>query len=383
MAEEKKHALLSASSSHRWLTCTPSARLEETIPGKTSSYAEEGTKAHSLGEIKIKQYLGWITSEEYEQERFELGPIPTDMDEATDEYLRFVVEEYEAAKAESGSAVIMLEQRLDYSHIAPDGFGTADCMIINDSTLHVIDYKHGKGVRVSAENNPQAKLYASGAAEATRDIYDFESVRSSIVQPRLDSITSEIVSLEELDKWAVEYANPRALLAYEGKGDYVAGEHCRFCRASTTCRARAEEALTLARGDFESMPPLLTDDELAKEVFPKLDAIEEWCKSVKKFAIDKALTGHKWAGYKLVEGKSQRKIVNEAGLINRLSANGYDLNETTDLKIKGITELEKIVGKKKFEEIAGDYVVKPIGAPKLAPETDRRPEYNTLEHEFN
>lgn len=378
-----KHALLSASSSHRWLNCTPSARLEENLPNKESTYAAEGTKAHSLGEIKIKHFLlGSIDKKEYERLRYELDDIPPDMEDATDEYLRFVTEEFEAAKAETGSAVLFLEQKVDYSHIAPDGFGTSDCVIINDTTLHVIDYKHGKGVYVSAVGNPQARLYAAGAAEALRDIYDFTKIRYSIVQPRLDAITSEIIELAELDEWAQNFAAPRAKLAFDGEGEFVTGEHCLFCRAAATCRAKAEEALNIARGDFASMPPLLTDDEIAEEVLPKLDIIEKWCKRVKEYALNMALDGHKWKGYKLVEGGSNRKVTDENALINRLLSSGYDINDVTNLKIKGITELEKTVGKKKFEELAGEYIVKPAGAPTLVPESDKRAEYNSAEHDF-
>jgi len=378
------HALLSASASHRWLECTPSARLEEAVPNQVSSYAEEGTIAHALGELKIRyEVLQEMSDGEYLVRLAGFKDIPVDMEEATNEYLEFVQTEYEAASKKE-KAFIKIEQRIDYSHIAPDGFGTADCVIINDDTLHVIDYKHGKGVSVSAVGNPQARLYAVGAAEALRDIYDFKKVRYSIVQPRIGNFTSETISLAQLDEWAEQYAKPRAELAYIGKGEFRTGDHCRFCRVAATCRARAEEALRLAAEEFTDSP-LLTIEEIAEGVLPKVESIKHWCEKIKEYALGEALRGVNVPGYKVVEGMSRRKVRDdkaEAELIAELAEHGFDINDTTRLKIKPLGELEKLVGKKQFAAIAGDLVIKPKGSPTLVPESDARPEYNSIETDF-
>ena len=379
--EEKAHARLSASSAHRWLACPPSVSLEEQFPQQTSSYAEEGTKAHALAEVKIKHFVtGQIAAEEYRSLRGEFDSIPVDMEEATDEYLDYVREAFSLAKADTPDTLLYLEQKVDFSDAVPEGFGTSDCIIISDQLMEVIDYKHGKGVAVSAVDNPQARLYAYGALKALGELYEFSEIKSTIIQPRLGGKSSEILTRERLEDWIETEVKPKAKLAFAGEGEFQSGSHCKFCRAAAICREHAEEALKIARGEFKE-PELLSDPEIV-EALGKLDDIEDWVKAFKEYTLKEALTGHNWEGYKVVEGVSRRKYTDEQQVIDRLKSLNYDLTEIADLKLKGITDMTKLLGKKEFEAHLSDLVDRPQGKPTLVPITDKRPEYNSVEQDF-
>lgn len=359
-----RHALLSASSSKRWLNCTPSARLEEQFPSDNGSvYAEEGTAAHALAEHKLKRSL----------KRRSKRPVSDydcdEMEECTDEYLTYAMEQIELAKQNCKDPVILIEQHLDYSAYVPEGFGTGDLLIVADGTLTVIDLKYGKGVAVDAERNPQMMLYGLGALELFDAIYDIDTVRMIIYQPRLESVSTWEISVEDLKKWTEEVLIPKAQLAINGEGDFQCGAWCRFCKAKNTCRARAEEYLKLAQMEFRP-PAFLTDEEIA-EVLKVADELAKWSADVYAFATDEAIThGKQWSGFKLVEGRSNRKYTDEEEVAEVAKAAGY-----TDIYKKsliGITEMEKLLGKKKFAEILGKLVYKPQGKITLVTESDKR-----------
>lgn len=364
-----RHALLSASSSKRWLNCTPSARLEEQFGREDAGpYAEEGTAAHALAEHKVKKCL----------RRRSKRPVSDyqcdEMEECTDGYASYVMEQVELAKQDCKDPIVSIEQRLDYSAYVPEGFGTGDLLIVADKTLTVIDLKYGKGVAVDAEWNPQMMLYGLGALELFDAIYDIDTVRMTIYQPRLESVSTWEISVSDLMEWVETELKPKAQLAIHGEGEFHCGSWCRFCKAKNTCRARAEEYLRLAQMEFKP-PALLSDEEIA-EVLKVADELAKWSADVYAFATDEAIThGKKWTGFKLVEGRSNRKYTDEEEVAEAAKAAGY-----TDIYKKslvGITEMEKLMGKKKFAEVLGKLVYKPQGKITLVTESDKRQEIQT------
>lgn len=370
-----KHALLGASSAHRWLECPPSARLCENIPNPSSVYAKEGTQAHSVCEWKLNKLL----NPKYKTKKPAVADA--EMENCTDAYRDFIEEELNAALAKTKDARLFIEQQLDFQDYVPEGFGTSDAVIIDDDTLHVVDFKYGKGVPVSAEDNPQLRLYALGAYLALGSIYDFEYVKTTVFQPRLDSIESETLTVEDLLNWAYNYVKPRAKLAYAGEGEFKVGDHCRFCRAGGNCRARAVEAFSVI--EMSETEPALIDDSEIPAILDKLDSAEKWIKAVREYAEEKAIhEGVHWDGYKIVEGRSIRKISNQLAAVDLLEKEGFNLDEVTTTTLKGITDLERTLGKSKFNSLLGHLVVKPAGAPKLVKETDKRPEYNPGKEAF-
>ena len=359
-----RHALLSASSSKRWLNCTPSARLEQQFKEDTgSTYAEEGTAAHALAEHKLKRLL----------KRRSKRPVSDyqcdEMEECTDGYVSYALEQIELARQNCPDPVVLIEQHLDYSAYVPEGFGTGDLLIVADGTLAVVDLKYGKGVTVEAEWNPQMLLYGLGALELFDAIYDIDTIRMTIYQPRLESISSWEISVEDLKKWVETELKPKAALAINGEGDFRCGSWCRFCKAKYTCRARSEEYLKLAQMEFKA-PALLTDEEVA-EVLKVADELAKWSADVYAYATDEAVThGKQWTGFKLVEGRSNRKYTDEETVAETAKAAGYtDIYKSA---LVGITEMEKLMGKKKFAEILGALVYKPQGKLTLAAESDKR-----------
>lgn len=369
-----KHAIVSASASGIWSQCPRSVRLGLTVPEEDrSAYAEEGTKAHSICEAKLKKLLKLRTR----------VPKATDpeMDECTTAYKDFVEEEWNALKAKTSDADLYVEQKLDLTDWVPEGFGTSDAVLVSDTELVVIDFKYGKGVRVNAENNPQLRLYALGAYKRFTMLYDFSEVKTIIFQPRLGNISSESISLNDLIDWGNDYIKPLAKMAYDGEGDFSVGEHCRFCRAAAVCRARAEEAFQIINHD-KVEPPLLSDEEIPA-ILDKLDATESWITAIRAYAKNKAVNeGVKWEGYKLVEGRTQRKIVDQVKALEAIENAGFDVEDVTTLKLKGLSDLERIMTKAKFNEVLGAYVVKPKGEPTLVKNDDKRPEYNPVEEVF-
>ena len=304
----KGHAILSASSSERWLNCPPSARLCEAYEDKGSDYAAEGTDAHTLCEYRLKQALGIPTENPVEN----LSWYNEEMEECAAGYVAYVVELLETAKQACSDPVVMIEQRVDFSRWVQEGFGTADCILIADGVLNIVDYKHGKGVEVSAIGNPQIQLYALGALETFDGIYDIDTVRMTIFQPRKSNISVDQMDKADLYEWADTELTQKAQLAYEGQGDFSCGEWCRFCKAKAECRERAEANLALARYEFQA-PALLDDEEIA-DILGKVDALAAWASDVKEYALQQAVSGKEWTGWKLVEGRSNRKYTSEAAV---------------------------------------------------------------------
>jgi Protein of unknown function (DUF2800). len=367
------HALLSASSSHRWLNCTPSARLCEQYEDKGSDYAAEGTEAHALGEYKLKTALGIKAKDPTSA----LTRFSEEVDECANGYAAYILELVETAKQTCADPVVLIEQKLDFSKYVQEGFGTGDCVIIADGTLHIVDYKHGQGVLVEAIDNPQMKLYALGALELFDGIYDINEVSMTIYQPRRDNISTHTVFKESLYQWAEEVLKPTAEIAYAGKGEYNCGEWCQFCKAKYECRKRAERNMELAKLEF-SRPPLLEDDEI-ESILGKIDDLISWASDIKDYALQAALGGKPWQNWKVVEGKSNRKYVNEDAVAKAVTTAGYDPYEH---KVMGITAMEKTLGKAKFAELLGGLVEKPQGKPTLVPEGDKRPAINTAKNDF-
>jgi len=377
---ERKHAVLSASSAYRWLACPPSARLEEQFEETTSTYAEEGTLAHSIAEQKLRFLLKQISAQDYAQalQIFEKNEFySASMLDYIESYTSIVMEKVNEAKARSADAVVLLEQKLDFSDWVPEGFGTGDVVIISDGVLEIIDLKYGKGVPVSAEDNAQMRLYALGALATFDSLYDIQTVRMTVVQPRLDSVSSDEITAEMLYWWADTELIKRAQLAWEGKGEFQAGEHCRFCRARFNCRARAEANLELAKMEFKK-PELLTDEEIS-EVLKQADELRAWVSDVFDYALVQARDhGKKFKGWKLVEGRSVRQYADEGKVAETLLKAGYKEEQIYEKKLWGITAMEKLLGKTLFNELLGDLVIKPAGKPTLVPESDKRPEINSI-----
>ena len=369
-----KHAILSASSSHRWLNCSPSARLELEFEDRETEAAAEGTAAHALCEHKLRRAL----------KRQSRKPISKydceEMDTHTDNYVQFILETIAQTKEHCADPIINIEQRLDFSCYVPHGFGTGDCVIIADKTLHIIDFKYGQGVLVEAEHNPQMMLYALGALRIYDTLYDIEEVSMTIFQPRRENISTWTISVADLNAWAEDELIPKAKLAYEGKGDYIPGPWCTFCKAAVKCRARAEEKLRLAQYEF-AMPPLLTDAEI-EDILDKLSDLTSWANEIIAYAQDAALNhGKQWRGWKVVEGRSNRKYSNEQAVIEAANEAGYhDIFRKTLLPL---TEMEKLMGKQNFQTILGSLIVKPAGKPTLVPASDKRPALNHANTDFN
>ena len=377
----RAHARLNASSSHRWMMCPPSVRLSEQFADKPSSYAEEGTFLHELCELKLHRYLGDMAPDVIEAQYAEHRDSEFYTQEAetvTDEYVAFCVETIEAVKSSCPDPLIMVEHRLDYSEYVPEGYGTGDLVIVADGVIEVIDFKGGRGVRVDAHRNSQLMLYGLGALLEFDPLYDVRNVRVTIVQPRLSNTSTYEIAADELVCWAEKEVRPRALLAYEGKGEFCAGDWCRFCKARYTCRKRSEYHMQLAERDFRQ-PDLLSDEEIT-DILPIADSLNNWVQDLLAYATQQAVEGKSWPGYKLVAGRSNRKYTSEAEVIKAATEAGYtDIYKTTLL---GVGDLEKRLGRKKFNEVLGKYVIKPVGAPTLVPDSDPRKPYSSATADF-
>ena len=363
-----KHAVLSASSSHRWLNCNPSARLEQEFEDHETEAAAEGTAAHALAEHKLRKALKM-------RSRKPVSKYDSDeMDTYTDGYVEFVLEALEEAKQLCSDPKVLIEQRLDFSYYVPDGFGTGDCLIVADRLLHIIDLKYGQGVLVDAVENPQMMLYALGALRIFDCLYNITEVSMTIYQPRRENVSTWTISVEELNNWAEQTLKPKAELAFKGEGEYSPGAWCQFCKAAVKCRARAEAKLQLAKYEF-AKPPLLTDAEIG-DILGKLDDLTKWANEIIAYAQDAAVShGKQWPGYKLVESRTNRKYTDEDAVIEAARSAGY-----TDIFKKSlipITEMEKLMGKKTFAEVLGSLVIKPQGKPTLVPASDKRPAITT------
>ena len=354
------HAILSASSSSRWIHCPPSVRLSQKYADEVSPYALEGTSAHALAEYKLKKLLGIDVKDPTD----DLDFYDEEMDELIDGYASYaaeVISRYE-------SPAVFVEERLDLSEHVKESFGTADCVVVGGEDLHVIDLKYGQGVLVDAKENSQLMLYGLGALSLFDGIYDIEKVILHIYQPRRCNISTYEINKIELYKWG-ESVREIAEKAYKGEGEFSCGDWCIFCKAKNKCRKRAEENLKLAQEEF-TLPPELSDDEI-EEILPKLDEMEQWVKDIKVYALERALKGHRWKDLKLVEGRSNRKYVNEDEVINKVKELGFNPFEE---KLLGITAMTKLLGKKVFDENITDLLEKPKGKLTLVNINDKREE---------
>lgn len=369
-----KHALLSPSSSHIWIKCPRSARLSEGIEDKGSDYARLGTCAHALCEYKLSSALGLKVQDPRESLEF----LDDEMEFCSSEYAQYVTDTLNEMKATCKDPVVLIEQKIDFSKWVPEGFGYADCILVSDKTVHVIDYKHGEGVLVDAKENSQMMCYALGAINLLDELYEIEDVSMTIFQPRRENVSTWTTTKEKLLKWADETLKVAANLAYKGEGQFCAGEHCRFCKVKNLCRARAQYNLELARYDF-AMPDTLKDIEISA-ILSRIDALVTWASDIKDYALSKALEGKHYEGFKVVEGRSNRKYTNEEEVASTVLGAGYDPYEKSVL---GITAMTKMLGKKKFEELLGSFVYKAPGKPALVPEDDKRPEISSAKEDFN
>lgn len=368
------HALLSASSSHRWLNCPPSARLCEGYDDKGSNFAAEGSDAHSLCEYKLRKALGMEAKDPTE----DLTWHDAEMEESADGYAAFVMELVAEAKKTCSDPVVLIEQRLDYSKYVQAGFGTGDCVLIADGTLHIVDFKYGRGVLVEADDNPQMKLYALGALEIFDCLYDIDTISMTIYQPRRANVSTFTLTRQELLDWAETVLVPTAELAFAGDGEYRCGEWCQFCKARADCRERARVNMELARYEFRQ-PPLLTDEEV-EEILGQLDSLMDWASDIKDYALQAAVSGKHWSGYKLVEGRANRRYTDENAVVAAVKAAGYDPYD--EPKLLGVTAMTTLLGRKQFNDILGGLITKPQGKPTLVPESDKRPAMTTIIDDF-
>lgn len=385
---ERAHALLGASKADQWINCPPSARLQESIPDKRSEFADEGTAAHELSELILRRRLTPCNAaerkrlgkavEEFKKNNSYYGP---EMEDAVAAYVEVVEEHFMAAKARSSDAVILLEERLDFTEWVPDGYGTGDVVLISDGVLEVIDLKFGKGVPVSAIGNPQLRLYGLGAWSNWNYLYSINEVSMTIVQPRLDSVSTDTLPLGELIEWAEVVVKPAAALADAGEGGFLPGSHCRWCKVKGNCRARADENMKALAYEFQD-PALLSMDEIGSVLFVA-EQLKVWAKDVEEYAFDQAKAGARIPSWKLVEGRSNRAITDKVAARKALET--AELEAEKYLKpqeLLGIGDLEKKIGKKELASLLDGLIVKPPGKPVLVPETDKRPELNSVDQDF-
>ncbi len=381
---QRAHAVLSASSATRWLNCTPSARLAEDAPRTDTVHTLEGTLAHEFAEVTLNYLLERVSYHDFDKRVGEIsqecghkGFDTKAMGEHVTAYARYVLEKYNEAKKLDPAAVIIVEQRVDFSEYVPEGFGSADAIIVANGTAYVFDLKYGAGVRVSAKANSQLKLYGLGAYLLLNLVYDINTVQLVVVQPLMDSISEDTVSVDDLLDWAQNTVKPKAAEAWTGEGEQVPGDWCQFCPVRTRCKALADEAQAIAAKDFTE--PKLIDDAELLDLYAKADRLVKYLNSIGDYMLQQALSGKRWEGYKLVEGRSVRSIADELRAYELLQSEGFQREDFTNTKIKGLGDLEKLVGKKRLEEVLGECIVKPAGKPTLAPESDKRPELNSVD----
>ena len=378
------HAILSASSASRWMACPPSARLEQNYPNNSSPAAAEGTLAHELGELKLKKELGIIPKRKYNSEYKKIQGrefYAPDMDSYVDRYVEICMEKVSEARATTVDAMTAIEKRLNFSQWVPEGFGTGDMVIIGDGCIEIIDLKYGKGIPVSAIENKQMRLYALGAIKEYIFLYDIKNVKMTIVQPRLDSVSTDEITAFNLMLWGDDIVKPLAELAIKGEGEFCSGSHCIFCRAKAVCRARADKNMELAKYEFAAKPTLSPEE--ISEILEQAEELSKWAKDVQSYALEQAMQGIDYPGWKVVEGKSNRKYTDPGEIAIRLMDNEI----RSDLIYKpeelfGITQLEKNIGKKTFDEIVGTFIEKPPGKPVLVVESDKRAEFNSAAKDF-
>lgn len=379
------HALLGASSAHRWLICPPIARLEEQFKDRGSSFAEEGTAAHELAELALAKRFKLMATRSVNTKLKKFRSENSYYDQSMEDYVETYCDLVEERVNHYQDAVIELEQKVDFTKWVPEGFGTSDVVVLADNTIEIIDLKYGKGVPVDAYLNPQLMLYALGAVDKYDIIYEFETVCMTIVQPRLDNISTFEIDKEELLYWADNYVAPRAAQAWEGTGEWtITDDVVKFSKVRAQLRLRAERNFSLVDKYELKESPLLTNEEIA-EILDRAPEIKKWLDHVEQYALNKALTeGEEFPGWKVVAGRSNRKISDEESLLFLLEAEGFEDDEILKPRaLQAIGQLEKVVGKKRFAELASDFIVKPEGKPVLVTEKDKRPALNSMENALN
>ena len=380
------HAILSASSSKRWMACPPSARLEEKLRerfgDRSSPFAEEGTRAHALAELKLRREIGEINDFSFKAQRAELKDVDQEMEWATDFYVDTVMQKFYEARKACPDAKLFIEQRLDFSRWVPKGFGTGDAVIVSDYILDVADLKYGRGVPVDAVNNPQARCYGLGALAEFGDLYGFQKIRNTIIQPRLDSVTEETLSREELTEWAKNELTPKAELAWKGEGEYDPGDHCRFCAARALCYHRAAKAMTVFQSGMQT-PGVIPDEEIPR-ILECADIAEAWIKDIRDYALRQAMKGQSWSGFKLVAGRRPpRKWTDPEAVVDQMSRAGLTEEQMyKPRQLISVSDAEKLLKKQGFRAILGHLTTQPEGAPTLVPESDKRLSLNSSEAAF-
>lgn len=376
-----KHALLSPSAAHRWMNCTAAPLLERDVEDKGSTFAEEGTLAHAYCAKKLKEFLGLAVDEEKAEiaqldEQYHSG----EMDEYTDTYKTIVLEKFNAARAKTKDAQLLVEVKLDFSHYVPDAFGTSDAIIIADGVMEVIDFKYGKGVKVSAVENPQMMIYALGAWDLFNFEYDIRKVRMTIVQPRIDNLSEFELDAADLINWAVDELQPKANEAYAG-GKQKPGNWCQFCKVKASCKALSSMCIEAQQANPD--PRKISKEVMENTILPLLSTFKTWLTGVEEYSLEQALNGVQYQGFKIVEGRSIRKITNPTAVMELLGKEGFaEESYIKPTELRSITDLEKLIGKKRFGTICAEYINKPQGKPTLVPESDKRPAFNQAADDF-
>ena len=376
-----KHALLSPSAAHRWMNCTAAPLLEKDVEDKGSTFAEEGTLAHAYCAKKLKEFLGLSVDEEKAEiaqldEQYHSG----EMDEYTDTYKTIVLEKFNAARAKTKDAQLLVEVKLDFSHYVPDAFGTSDAIIIADGVMEVIDFKYGKGVKVSAVENPQMMIYALGAWDLFNFEYDIRKVRMTIVQPRIDNLSEFELDAADLINWAVDELQPKANEAYAG-GKQKPGNWCQFCKVKANCKALSSMCIEAQQANPD--PRKISKEVMESTILPLLSTFKTWLTGVEEYSLEQALSGVQYQGFKIVEGRSIRKITNPTAVMELLDKEGFAKEAyIKPTELRSITDLEKLIGKKRFGAICAEYINKPQGKPTLVPESDKRRAFNQAADDF-
>ena len=376
-----KHALLSPSAAHRWMNCTAAPLLEKDVEDKGSTFAEEGTLAHAYCAKKLKEFLGLSVDEEKAEiaqlnEQYHSG----EMDEYTDTYKTIVLEKFNAARAKTRDAQLLVEVKLDFSHYVPDAFGTSDAIIIADGVMEIIDFKYGKGIKVSAVENPQMMIYALGAWDLFNFEYDIRKVRMTIVQPRIDNLSEFELNAADLINWAVDELQPKANEAYAG-GKQKPGNWCQFCKVKPNCKALSSMCIEAQQANPD--PRKISKEVMESTILPLLSTIKTWLTGVEEYSLEQALSGVQYRGFKIVEGRSIRKITNPTAVMELLGKEGLAKESyIKPTELRSITDLEKLIGKKRFGALCSDYINKPQGKPTLVPESDKRPAFNQAADDF-
>ena len=376
-----KHAILSPSAAHRWMNCTAAPLLEKDVEDKGSTFAEEGTLAHAYCAKKLKEFLGLSVDDENAEiaqlaEQYHSG----EMDEYTDTYKTIVLEKFNAARTKTKDAQLLVEVKLDFSHYVPDAFGTSDAIIIADGVMEVIDFKYGKGVKVSAVENPQMMIYALGACDLFNFEYNIQKVRMTIVQPRIDNLSEFEINATDLINWTVDELQPKAKEAYAG-GKQKPGEWCQFCKVKAKCKALATTCVNAQQ--LNQDPKLISKEEMERNILPLLSTFKTWLSGVEEYSLQQALDGVQYQGFKIVEGRSIRKITDQSAVMELLGKEGFAKESyIKPTELRSITDLEKLIGKKRFGTLCADYINKPQGKPTLVPESDKRPAFNQAADDF-